>query len=525
MDGITLKSGAELVIGTSSATDQTLSLGANGLTLESGSTLTFNLAAENESSLDALRLVTTTGAITLNEGSTLQLLNETELVSAESDNLKITLMEGGSSATVDDGVIFQAKFLSTIYKDLKLLAEGNNVVLTGAARQDNIFEEVGDDDNVTLTPNATAGAELLWEARRDVTSGNSVLKDVYLGIVDLIYDGETAGATRAMAAVAGSTINALGTAQRDALRTQMGWIRNRTNLMGLPQDYTYDDLPYFHMWIEGSAASAKLNTNGDEGGYKMNSWGGTVGFDADLSEHFTVGAALSAIYGDLSSKAAEYASGDLDSYYISLFGRYQQNRWAHTLILTGAKNDASLDRYVDYGAGSYQTKGDTDGSGFGAMYELTYDVPLDEDRSAIFQPLFNASIVKTTMKGYTETGAGNASLKVGKQEWTTGTLAIGARWMGLVGTNVFGREALLEVRANVAQDLGDDQGETNVGLIGNPKFTQTVYGASEGKTAFQAGIGLSLPVGQQGTIFCNGNADVRSGAHSFNGNIGYRYSF
>jgi uncharacterized protein with beta-barrel porin domain len=295
--------------------------------------------------------------------------------------------------------------------------------------------------------------------------------------------------------------------------------------MGLPQDYTHEDLPYYHMWIEGTASTSKLNSEGDEGGYKLNTWGATVGFDADLTSHFTMGAALTAQYGDLTSSAAEYASGDLDSYYISLFGRYQNNRWAHTVILTGAKNDASLNRTVDYGSGSYTTKGDTDGSGFGAMYELTYDIPLDEDKTSMFQPLFNASIVKTSMKSYTESGAGNAGLEVGKQEWTTGTLAVGGRWMGLVGTNVFGREALLEVRANVAQDFGDDQGETKVGFIGNPKFTQTVYGASEGKTAFQAGVGLSLPVGQQGTIFCNGNADIRSGAHSFNGTIGYRYSF
>ena len=41
------------------------------------------------------------------------------------------------------------------------------------------------------------------------------------------------------------------------------------------------------------------------------------------------------------------------------------------------------------------------------------------DRSSILQPLANASVVTTRMDGYTETGAGNAGLNVGKQEWTT----------------------------------------------------------------------------------------------------------
>ena len=38
------------------------------------------------------------------------------------------------------------------------------------------------------------------------------------------------------------------------------------------------------------------------------------------------------------------ADGHLDSYYASLFGRYQDRRWAHTLILTGGWNDAKLNR-------------------------------------------------------------------------------------------------------------------------------------------------------------------------------------
>ena len=116
------------------------------------------------------------------------------------------------------------------------------------------------------------------------------------------------------------------------------------------------------------------------------------------------------------------------------------------------------------------------------MYELTYDVYLNEDKSSILQPLANASVVTTRMDGYTETGAGNAGLSVGKQEWTTGTVALGGRWMGLVGSNIFGREALAEFRVNAAQDMGDRRGETNVALLGNPGFMQSVRGTKVGTT-------------------------------------------
>lgn len=87
----------------------------------------------------------------------------------------------------------------------------------------------------------------------------------------------------------------------------------------------------------------------------------------------------------------------------------------------GGWNDAKLTRTVDYGSGSYQAHGSTTGSGFGAMYELAYDIALNERKSVFLQPLFNASIVTTRMDGYSESGsAGNAGLRVEDQELSHG---------------------------------------------------------------------------------------------------------
>ena len=424
-------------------------------------------------------------------------------------------MAEGESMSVGTSGLF-----AVYYKDATMVREGNNIVLNATVQQDNIFKPA------VNSHNSGAGSELLWGARNNLDA-TSQLGQVMNAISTMVTGSnpDLAGASRALAAVAGSTVNALGTAQKDALRDQMGWIRNRTTLMGVNPAYVNDDLPYFHMWMEGTGSYAKLDTRGDESGYQLTTWGGTVGMDVDLSDHFTMGAAFTANYGDLTASAADCADGHLDSYYANLFGRYQSKRWAHTLILTGGWNDAKLNRTVNYGEGSYRTQGNTNGWGFGAMYELTYDVYLNEDRSSILQPLANASVVTTRMDGYTETGAGNAGLNVGKQEWTTGTVALGGRWMGLVGSNIFGREALAEFRVNAAQDMGDRRGETNVALLGNPGFMQSVRGAKVGTTALQIGAGLSVPVGTQGTVFINGNADFRDGANSVNGSVGYRYDF
>jgi fibronectin-binding autotransporter adhesin len=497
-------------------------LNVENITFQNGSTTELIYNFNQDAPFGAPML--TAGTITVQDGAGFLLSNMegNAAMNAGSDLHDVVLMSAtGSISGLEDGQSLAARIsglFAVYYQDATLSRDGNDILLNATLRQENLFASAAD------TWNSAAGASLLWEARKNLDP-DSQLAQFMNGVSTMINDGNLSGASRAMAAAAGSTVNALGTAQRDALRGQMGWIRNRTTLMGVNPAYVNDDLPRFHMWMEGTGSYAKLDTRGDESGYQLTTWGGTVGVDADLSDRLTVGAAFTAGYGDLTASAADSADGHLDSYYASLFGRYQNKRWAHTLILTGGWNDAKLNRTVNYGEGSYGTQGSTSGWGFGAMYELTYDVYLNENRSSVLQPLFNASVVTTRMDGYEETGAGNAGLNVGRQDWTTGTLALGGRWMGLVGSNIFGREALAEIRVNAAQDLGDRRGETNVSLLGNPGFAQSVRGAKVGTTALQLGAGLSVPVGTKGTIYVNGNADIRDGSSALNGSIGYRYDF
>ena len=516
---ITVGDQGRLTLGSTGTPNCRLELGSGGLAVQSGGTLTINLDAATMDQLTALMpVIQSQGNISLEDGATVVTHNLNAMTTSEMEHLSLTLFTSTEGTATLGEVTLQDDILSSMYNDLRLEVVGSSIILTGTARQDNVFAASAE------TFNSTSGANLLWGGRFNL-GVDSQLKTLYNAVLSLQSSGDRAGASRAMAAAAGSTVNALGTAQRDALRDQMGWIRNRTTLMGVNPAYVNDDLPRFHMWMEGTGSYAKLDTRGDESGYQLTTWGGTVGVDADLSDRLTVGAAFTAGYGDLTAGAADSADGHLDSYYASLFGRYQNKRWAHTLILTGGWNDAKLNRTVNYGEGSYGTQGSTSGWGFGAMYELTCDVYLDENRSSVLQPLFNASVVTTRMDGYEETGAGNAGLNVGRQDWTTGTLALGGRWMGLVGSNIFGRESLAEIRVNAAQDLGDRRGETNVSLLGNPGFAQSVRGAKTGTTALQLGAGLSVPVGTKGTIYVNGNADIRDGSSALNGSIGYRYDF
>ena len=160
------------------------------------------------------------------------------------------------------------------------------------------------------------------------------------------------------------------------------------------------------------------------------------------------------------------------------------------------------------------------------MYELTCDIYLNENRSSVLQPLFNASVVTTRMDGYEETGAGNAGPERRQAGLDDGDAGAGRPLDGLVGSNIV-----------PAGNAGGNPGQRGAGpgrpergnrtspCWASPGFAQSVRGAKTGTTALQLGAGLSVPVGTKGTIYVNGNADIRDGSSALNGSVGYRYDF
>lgn len=402
--------------------------------------------------------------------------------------------------------------------------EGQKTIVLNASRgfNDNPFKQA----MAGAGQNANAGMDLIWDANVRMgqqgsnIAANSTLAHVFDAMVAMGAGSE--GSNRLMAAVAGATVTSLAASQRDDFRQQQGWIRNRTVGMGISPDYVHEDLPYVNGWIQANGGTNRISADGDEAGYNLNTFGGTVGFDMDMSSHTTWGFAFTANYNKLTANGAESAKGRNDAYYANLFLRTQNKRWSNTFILTGGWNDAKLDRTVSAPGVSYVTQGSTQGSTFGAMYEATYDYVLNENKTSILQPLLNLSFSSATMDAYTEEGAGNANLHVDESKNTYGTIAIGARLLGTVGENLFGRSAMGELRLQVAQDVGDDTNTAKVGLGG---IQREVIGTKVGKTAVQIGAGISIPVTEKGSIYMDVNTDFRSNATNVNGSIGYRINF
>ncbi len=436
----------------------------------------------------------------------------------------------GNDGTIDglkdgDSLKFELGGSFLVYwRDVTVTYKDGQIILNAKASHENRFLEPTNGAN-----NPTAGAELLWAARYSTPMNNASSK--INGLMTWMarnYQSNPEEVAKAMSAAAGSTVPILGTAQRDALRNQLTRMRDHAGLAGLREDYTYTELPYTHFWVEANGEFNKLEDGDDyESGYSYNAWGGTLGLEMDITETTSVAAGITALYGTLDGGNADRADGNLDSYYLSLMGRFQGKRWGHTVVGVVGLNEGKLDRTVTYPAGSYTTHGSTNGYSAGLMYEATYDIPLNSERMSMVQPLVNFSLMKTTLKGYDETGQDGqgVGLNVGDQDWVTATIGLGARWIGVVGESGFNRPAQLEVRANIAQDLGDSQGEASVALQANPTLSRTVRAAEVGKTALQLGASLRVPLNEQTLLYFNLDADLRDAMTSWNLGAGVRYDF
>jgi len=377
-------------------------------------------------------------------------------------------------------------------------------------------------DKSASDPNAHAGADLLWNSTAPV---GGELEEVYNAVDKMIADGNTEAANETMASLAGSSTAALGMALSGDVERQLRAIRNRTTTMGVNRCVVNEGMPYFNAWVNAEGNFGELDQDGLASGYSLDSWGGTVGFDVDVNPNLTLGLALTAMYGDLTVDGPDMLDGDMDTYYLSAFARYSERAWTHTFIATIGMMDSSYERTVSYGDKSYTAEGDTDGMALALMYEVGRVYNIDEDGDACWQPVFNVAYRHTTVGGYTETGS-DAALTVDDQTLDTITLGAGARVQAIVGENIFNRTSVFEARALAKFDIGDRASEADVALI-NGTGHSSVESAEMGAFGVELGAGLSVPVGDEndGTIFFDVSAELRSGYTNFNGTVGYRINF
>ena len=512
------------------------------------------------------------GCIIIEEGTTFRIQNLKDVVAEHSSSgLKNIVIMTGNVRTTDNYIpgadtsaaegklkanVELRGILRALFKSASIVFEDNDSSIERVA----LFSSAEDAPRATaeepvnkkgiLEFEPITGSDIQDSSRSSVAYAGGMLLNHHvsqhlldsdpavLNVMEAIGNADESGnsgeVNRIRAAVAGSTLTSLSAAQSAALRNQESRVRDhalqaaRLRCQG-NDETTQQQRPCktTHVWVEGTSFFSEQHSRGDESGYRLNSWGGAVGLDAQVDAHWSVGLSLAANYGDLEARAADYAKGDLDSFYVSAWSQAKNARWGNTLLFTLGTNEANLRRTVNYGSGSYTATSSTSGSSLGAMWELTYDFyPVKENRSNVIQPLFNVVVQHTSMDGFSEKNAGGVGLTTEKQTRDTMTLALGLRWLAAIESGkAANRTVTTELHANVAQDMGDRRSEANVALLANPNYTQSVYGARAGSTAFQFGAGVNVPVTANSQLYVNAGGELRSHANAWNAALGVRMGF
>ncbi len=411
--------------------------------------------------------------------------------------------------------------LSKYYTNVRL--ESN-----GAIMVDRVTDYYG--SRLSVSNNARVGVSMADAALVKLNpQANRAEYTELSGVLDAldaaVATGNSQAADELGAAVSGASVAALGAAVAGDVERQLMGIRNRTTTMGVDQTQVNENMPYFNAWINAEGDFRRMDEDGTAAGYELSSWGGTVGFDVDMTPRLTMGLAATAMYGDFTAKSADHAEGDLDTYYVTAFGRYAANRWSHTFVASVGMADTSLKRTVSYAGGSYSAEGDAEGMSFGFLYELGYVIAMNETATACLQPVFNVMLSHSSLDGYAEEG-GDAALKMGGVDMTTVTFGMGARAQAIVGTNLYNRSSMVEGRALLKLRTGDTEAEAENSLSAVPGAMGSVQSAEIGTIGVELGVGITIPMGLEGgAVFADASLELGGGYTNINGTVGYRINF
>ena len=378
------------------------------------------------------------------------------------------------------------------------------------------------------TPNGTAGLALAGKAMFRLDPQTQTPDSELAQVLDMLDNHLEAGNKGAMdklgAALAGSSLSAVGMAVSDDVQRQLRAIRNRTTTMGVNECVVNEDMPYVNGWISGDGNYRQLSESGTDAGYQVSSWGGTVGVDVDVNPNLTLGVAVSTLFGDYTGKSADTLTGDLDTQYVSLFARVSTGSWVNTFVGTLGRADVDLERTLPGIAGKTTYK--TNGMMFGFLYEIARTFALNEDASTCVQPLFNMSFTHTSLDSATEGGTADTRLTTDSASLTQFSLGLGGRLQSIVGENEYNRASIFEARALLKLDFGDRYNKLNTALAALPNATVSTRSNESGVIGAEVGASLTIPISQDaGSVFFDVNADFRADQTGVNGSVGYRINF
>lgn len=234
--------------------------------------------------------------------------------------------------------------------------------------------------------------------------------------------------------------------------------------------------------------SQRSAATGDGRGYNL-----TLGGSYRLDDAWRLGLAAGA-YRQRLDVGQQHSRYKLDSYLLSAFAQFQQQRWWADAALTGGQLDYhDLKRTFDLGINQRSEKGDTNGQAWAVTARLGYNLATAGNRWQL-APFISADYARVKVDGYEENSGRSTALGFDAQTRKSQRLGLGL--LGSVqllpGTRLF---------AEVAQEheFEDDQQKVTMHLTTLPgnDFTLTGYTPHSDMTRASLGLSHELMAGVQ----------------------------
>jgi outer membrane autotransporter protein len=243
-------------------------------------------------------------------------------------------------------------------------------------------------------------------------------------------------------------------------------------------------------WVDGSAIYGDVDGNSNERSFDYNVWGGSLGGDVLLAEHWILGLAGGYAKTELDF-SLQPGESDVKTYQGAVYAGYVDPRFHLGISGRYAYNEMEGKREIRFGVINRTARADLDGHDFGARFEGGLNL-LDLG-GIVFQPTASVNYNRLTQDDTTESGAMSLNLVLEDSDLDSLVTSVGMRVRGRweVGPGTW---IVPELRGHWLHEFLDTDRFIEARLVGTPISASSfqIQGAELPRGAGSVGLSWSV---------------------------------
>ncbi len=251
----------------------------------------------------------------------------------------------------------------------------------------------------------------------------------------------------------------------------------------------------WEVFTTANFGQANLQAIGDDAGVRVNSWAPSVGAERHLARGLAVGAALSFLTSE-----QEYSNGlgslDLEGPAVSAYLTFARRNFWNSLLYSFGSYELDTVRNPGFGFGP--AFGNTRTHTHSVQYNTGWNFRF-QDNTFVTGPFAGIDYLHGSVDAYSETGAGAAALRYGKQTYESLLTRVGWAASKKIRTNW--AEITPQVRLSYERQNLANNG-TSVSLLNAP-FTANGSSQTPGRDYVVAGAGVQFAFNDQLSLLLN----------------------